>query len=74
MGNGEAMISPKRTSQAYEQGSHACRKTRGVPKLTVCPYQKFSAQNRAFSRAWNDVNRVAKKFWSKSHNARKYAY
>ena len=65
------MISSKRTSTAHAQGAEACRKTRGVPKLTVCPYQKFSAQNRAFSRGWNDVNRVARKFWSKSHNATK---
>ena len=65
------MISAHRTSTAYQEGSHACRKTRGVPKLTVCPYTKFSAQNKAFSSGWNDVNRVARKFWSKSHNATK---
>ena len=67
------MISSKRTSTAHAQGAEACRKTRGVPKLTVCPYPKWSSQNRAFSKGWNDVNRVARRFWSKSHNARKYA-
>ena len=67
------MISSHRLSTAYQQGAESCRKTRGAPKLTVCPYPKWSSQNVAFSRAWNDVNRVARKFWAKSHNARKYA-
>ena len=67
------MVSSLRLDKAYTEGAEACRKTRGVPKLTVCPYPKFSAQNKAFSRGWNDVNRVARKFWAKSHNARKYA-
>ena len=65
------MISSKKTYTAYAQGAEACRKTRGVHKLTVCPYPKWSSQNKAFSRGWNDVNRVARKFWSKSHNATK---
>ena len=65
------MVSSLRLDKAYTQGSHACRKTRGVPKLTVCPYTKWSSQNVAFSKGWNGVNRVSRKFWSKSHNATK---
>ena len=65
------MISSKRTSQAYAQGSESCRKTRGVHKLTVCPYSKFTAQSRAFGKGWSQVWQVGYKFWAKSNTATK---
>jgi hypothetical protein len=65
------MISSKRTSKARAQGAEACRRTRGVHKLTLCRYYKFTAQNLSFSGGWSEVWNVAHKFWAKSHTATK---
>ena len=67
------MISSHRTQTAHSQGSQACRKTRGVHKLTLCPYYKFTAQSRAFGKGWSQVWNVGHKFWMKAHNATKEA-
>ena len=67
------MISSKRTTKAREEGAQACRSVRGVHKLTVCPYYKWTAQNRSFSKGWSEVWQVGHKFWMKSHMAVKDA-
>ena len=67
------MISSNRTTKAHAQGAEACRRTRGRHSLTVCPYPKFSAQNRAFSKGWSQVWQVGHKFWMKAHEATKEA-
>ena len=67
------MISPNRTTIAHQQGAEACRRTKGRHSLTVCPYHKWTAQNRQFSAGWNQVWQLSRKFWMKAHEAMKEA-
>lgn len=49
------MVSSKRRKQAKREGKRAYSATNGNPHLTKNPYNRNTAQWRAFNEGWNNA-------------------